>query len=268
MRRNALLAGRGISWGVLALLFALLALIVRLIAPNFFWTAFSPLFRVSDAVSAETHILFNNFGNAAELAASNETLSDQNTALTNENQALLEKVAGLATLLGTPGGQKSAGIIAGVVARPPASPYDTLVLAAGTSAGVVLGMEAFGAGGVPLGIVSSVTADFSRVTLLSAAGTHTDGWVAHATPLTIRGEGAGALVATVARSAGVAVGDVVSAPGPGMLPIGRVVRVDSDPLSPAVTLRIKPAMNPFSVTWVELRATGVAGTAFVTSTDL
>ena len=57
------------------------------------------------------------------------------------------------------------GIIAGIVARPPASPYDTLVLSAGSEEGVTLGMEAFGAGGVPLGVVSSVLANFSRVTL-------------------------------------------------------------------------------------------------------
>jgi len=31
------------------------------------------------------------------------------------------------------------------------------------------------------------------------------------------------------------------------------VRIDSDPSSPSVTLYIQPALNPFSVTWVELR---------------
>ena len=39
----------------------------------------------------------------------------------------------------------ASGILAGVVARPPESPYDTLVLAAGKNAGVTLGMEVFGA---------------------------------------------------------------------------------------------------------------------------
>ena len=72
--------------------------------------------------------------------------------------------------------------------------------------------------------------------------------------------------ASVARAANIAVGDVVSVPGPGELPVGSVVRVDSDPLSPAVTLRIMPAANLFSLAWVELRATGVVPMTLATST--
>jgi len=151
------------------------------------------------------------------------------------------------------------GVVAGVVARPPESPYDSLVLAAGSNAGVALGMEAFGLGGVPIGVVSSILADFSRVTLFSAPGMNTAGWVGRAhLPLTIVGVGAGAMNAAAARPAGIAIGDTVFAPGPGMLPIGTVVRIDSDPSSPSVTLRIQPALNLFSVSWVTVRNTGAA----------
>ena len=62
--------------------------------------------------------------------------------------------------------------------------------------------------------------------------------------------------ASIARSANVVVGDAVFAPGPGMLPFGSIVRVDNDPSSTSVILRIMPAINLFSVTWVELRDTG------------
>jgi cell shape-determining protein MreC len=118
-------------------------------------------------------------------------------------------------------------------------------------------MEAFGAGGVPLGKVTSVLSDFSRATLFSSPEMTTNGWVGSAkVPLTITGSGAGTMSASLARSADVSVGDTVSISGPGMLPVGVVVRIDSDPSSPAVTLRITPAVNPFSITWVLLRDTG------------
>ena len=85
-------------------------------------------------------------------------------ALINERNALLQnrKPFGIAWRSRN---REESGILAGVVARPPVSPYDTLVLAAGRVDGVEVGMEAFGAVGVPVGVVSSVLEDFSRVTL-------------------------------------------------------------------------------------------------------
>lgn len=260
-RRNALLSSASISWGAFALAFAVFALLARLLVPNFFWHAAAPAFRAADVIAAKSHMFLNSFSDTALLAARNERLASENAALANENQALLEKVAGLAGLVGTLGKGKNenSGILAGVVARPPESPYDTLVLSAGTSAGVTLGMEAFGAGGVPLGSVSSVTDDFSRVTLFSAPHMVTRGWVGRASiPVDIFGAGAGTMQASFSRSAHVTVGDTVFAPGPGMLPIGSVVRIDNNPSTPGATLRIMPMINLFSLSWVLLRDTGTA----------
>ncbi len=234
-----------------ALVVALLALFFRLLAPNLFWHVFTPVFRGADILAAKSHSFINGFGHTAELALENERLTNENVALTNENQALLQEVTGQGAL------QRTSGILAGIVARPPESPYDTLTLAGGSKAGITVGQEAFGPGNVPLGVVSSVLADFSRVTLFSAPGMATHGWIGQAAlPLTILGAGAGALQASLSRSAGAVVGDIIFVPGPGMLPIGSVVRIDSDPSMPGVTLRIQPTLNLFSLAWVELRTTG------------
>lgn len=267
-RRNALLSAKGVSWGMGALIFSLVVLCVRLVAPNLFWQAFSPVFFVSNTISSASQSFFAHFSDAAELSVLNDKLSAENAALATQSQELSQKMMALEALLG---GREArpAGILAGVVARPPTSPYDTLVLGSGAKDGVVRGMEAFGPGGVPVGVVSAVLDDFSRVTLFSTPGTLTNGWVGRASvPLSLVGAGAGALHATVARAAGIAVGDVVFVPGPGQLPMGSVVRMDSDPLSPSVTLRIASALNPFSLSWIELRATGITGVSFATSTPL
>ena len=129
-KRNALLSSAGVSWGALALAFALAVLLVRLLAPNFFWYAASPAFSIADDIAARTHVFLNSFSDTAALAARNEQLVRENAALANENQALVEKTASQSALLGSSDVQKPAvsGILAGVVARPPESPYDTLVL--------------------------------------------------------------------------------------------------------------------------------------------
>ncbi|KKW46067.1 MAG: hypothetical protein UY97_C0011G0035 [Parcubacteria group bacterium GW2011_GWB1_57_6] len=261
-KRNALLSSTNISWGALALVLALFLLCLRLVAPNLFWSALAPVFRLSDAVAARSHVFFSSFGNAAALALQNETLRNTNAALALQNQALLQKIDGISGLQ-----EEHTGIIAGITARPPASPYDTLVLAAGSADGVQNGMEVFAADGVPLGIISSVLEDFSRATLFSSPGMSVSGWVGRAhLPLAIKGAGAGAMNASVPRSAGIAAGDIVFAPGPGMLPIGTVVRIDSEPSSRSIILRILPAQNPFSIGWVLIRDTGTSFRAAVSST--
>ena len=274
-KRNSFFSSANLSWGIAALVFALIVLGVRVLAPNFFWKIFTPVFQISDALDARSHSFLNNFSNAAALALKNEQLANENASLADENQILSKKLADISALSpSTSTGINnskavSTGILAGVVARPPESPYDTLVLAAGLNEGVTGGMEAFGAGGVPIGIVSSVLNDFSRVTLFSAPGIDTSGWVGHTNlPITLFGTGAGTLIANVARSANITVGDVVFMPGPGMLPIGAVTRIDGDPSSPSVTLRIQPALNIFSISWVLLRDTGSGLFASATSTLL
>lgn len=251
-KRNALLSPANFSWGVFALIFAVLFLILRVVAPNFFWQILAPVFHASDAFAGGRTAFFSGFNNTAELAAQNKKLIDENNRLLNENQALVKKIESISEL-----SENSTGITIGVVARPPSSPYDTLVLSGGSNDGIKLGMEAFANGGVPIGMVSSVLEDFSRVTLFSAPRIITDGWVGSANlPITINGAGAGVINASVPRSAGIVTGDTVFVSGPGMLPVGSVVRVDGDQSSPSVILRIMPAANLFSIGWVILRDIG------------
>ncbi len=262
-RRNALLSSAKISWGGGALACVLVILLVRLAAPNVFWRAFAPVFHLANALALESHILAAGFGNSAALTLRNEQLASENAVLANENQTLSQKIASISALSGfSVPQQHTPGIVAGVLAQPPISPYDTLVLSAGKNAGVRSGMEVYGAGGVPLGVVETVLPDFARAVLFSSPGMSTRGWVGSANvPLTLVGAGGGAVSASAPRSAGIIVGDSVFVPGPGMLPIGSVVRIDGDLSSPSVTLRIMLSQNLFSATWVLVRDSGTALTA-------
>ena len=252
-RRNALLSSASVSWGGAALVVVALLLFIRLAAPDLFWTIFAPAFGASDAAALSAHRFVSGFGESASLSLENERLSEENAAYALENRALKEKLESISEL--APGAPE---IIAGVVARPPTSPYDTLILSAGSGSGVAEGMMALGNSGVPLGSVSSVWRNFSQVTLYSAPGVETQGWVGAARlPVIVRGEGGGSMSASAPRLAEIKEGDLVSIPGPGALPLGVVARVESDPLSSSATLRISPTFNLFSLTWVALKESGL-----------
>jgi cell shape-determining protein MreC len=262
-RRNALVTLTSFSWGARAVVFVFILLLVRVTFPNVFGFIAAPVLRSSSAIGEANHTFFSSFNNAVVLTAENDELNKENAALTSENAALMKKVANLTALQGASGLQQKAslGIVADVIARPPLSPYDTLVLAQGARAGIRTGMEAFGAGHVPLGVVESVSDDFSRIVLFSSSGMRTSGWIGSASvPIAVHGAGGGAFSVTLPRSAGIIVGDSVFVPGPGMLPLGVVSRIDGDPSSPAATLRITPFVNLFSIGSVELENTGI-GTA-------
>jgi cell shape-determining protein MreC len=261
VKRNALLSSANFSWGSIAVGIAVFFLLLRLLAPNIFWYIVTPAFRLSDAIAQASHHLMSGFDDTATLAIENEKLQNANNALTAANESLRQKVESITGLTAGAG-----DIIAGIIARPPQSPYDTLVLGAGSVDGVALGQEAFGEESVPLGVVTSVLEHFSRVTLFSASGISLNGWVGSShLPILIKGSGGGALSASVPRSAAITIGDAVSLSGPGSVVLGSVMRVDSDPTSPSVTLRISPAINLFSVTWVTLRDTGAGLRAALSS---
>jgi cell shape-determining protein MreC len=252
-KRNALISG-GPSWGIFVLLFAVLVVLMRFVAPNLFWPVVSPLLTLSNKVGEKSSAFFSSFSNAADLARRNEQLANENRALVNENAALLERLRGAS--FSAENSQNT--IVAGVLSRPPQSPYDSFIVSAGTTDGVTLGMEAF-SGTVPLGMVTSVFNHYARITLFSSPEMEVQGWLGETrTPVAVYGQGGGTFSAAVPRTAPVQENDRVYVPGPGMLPIGSVVRIDSDPSSPVVLLHIKPVINLFSVGWVELRDIGSA----------
>ncbi len=265
-KRNALLSPSGFSGGVLALIIIGLLVVCRFLLPGLFLTATMPFVRAGDSVSRSFGDALGGFGNRVALTVSNEHLTQQNEALAVENRTLADKIASLTALLGaTSAPAAQPAVVAPVVARPPISPYDSLVISGGTDAGISDGMEVFGTGGVPIGVVSSVTNAFARVTLFTAPGESLAAWVGTAhVPLTISGVGAGAFTAEAPRSAGFTEGETVYAPGPGALPVGTIGSLTGAAASPTVTVHIVPATNPFSIAYVVLRDAGTSLTSALT----
>lgn len=244
------------SWGSGAFVLVCSILLLRLLLPNIYFRLVSPLFAFGDRLSGSAHAFFAGFSAISQVQLRAEQLALDNEILMNENRILQTENDSLRSVLGT-GARSSGGIIASIVARPPMSPYDTLIVAAGAEDGVMANMEAFASGGVPIGVVRTVSSRYSEVILFSAWGVTTQGWIGKdRIPVELSGGGGGTFQTSLSRAAAVAEGDSVYLPGPGQLPMGRVLRIDDDVSSPSVTLRIVPFVNFFSLGTVELRATG------------
>lgn len=251
-RRNALLSSAGVLIGIALFLGALIVFMLQLFAPGILAGAAAPVWRLGNGATDAMRSLTAVFGNAPSLAKERDRLAEENLALHEENRTLTGRVTDLERLIGTTSPQGTR-IVAGVLARPPVSPYDTLIVGAGSSAGIKDGALAYGPGGVPIGKVAGVTVETARIELFSMSGRTTEGWIGEKRiPVTLTGKGAGAFEATLPRNSGVAQFDVVYVPGPGALPIGTVVKVDSNPSSPRDTVFVAPYANLFSMTWVEL----------------
>ena len=246
-------AGSRALWAFgIVFIFVLILLGIRLFLPDFFNALAAPIWQSGTSLSAGTNGLLAGFGSKTTLVSENTALAQQVQTLTNENQVLTARSQDLTKLLG---GSSATGseLLAGVLARPPEAPYDTLTIAAGTRDGIAVDALVYSAGGTPVGTIKHVETDSSQVSLFSTAGRSTDGWIgANRIPLTLTGMGAGAFSATIPQTSSVAVGDTVYVPGPGALPSGTVVRIDTDPSSPTEILHIQPLVSIFSITWVEV----------------
>jgi len=131
-----------------------------------------PFWLVRDVVVLRTHNLLALFESKVALENENRTLKDQLTsnkldlltqvALHEENEVLKEAL-----------GRKTnkPTLVARVLATPPRSPYDTLLIDAGSNEEVSRGMAVFTDGDFKVGEVTDVFAHTAVVTLYSKSGT-------------------------------------------------------------------------------------------------
>ncbi len=258
MKKSSFLRGRGVrvttpttlyaAAGVTLFLVVLLGM--RLFAPDALLALMSPLMRAGTVTTASVSSAGSVFEGKASLEQDKERYATENARLIAENAQLRARVSDLTELVGTRT-ERSTGALAGIIARPPVSPYDVLVIDAGTEEGVRSGSVVLGAGGMPIGTVASVSKQNARVLLYSSPGRETEAWAGEKrTPMTLVGQGSGAVTAYAPRDAGIAPGDGVFVSGPGALAIGTVAEVHTDPVSPKSRIIIRPLVNPFSITWV------------------
>lgn len=152
---------------------------------------------------------------ARHSSAGPEATLASTTALLADREALMKENEELKSRLGRD--PNVPRVLAGVILRPPATPYDTLVIDAGFREGLARG-DAVSAGGTTMiGVVSELYANSARVTLYSAPGEKYDALLhlsdGSTLPVAIEGQGGGSLVARVPAGTLVRAGDYALLPG-------------------------------------------------------
>lgn len=253
-RRNALVSKQTLVVGTSVSLVCLFLLGVSSFFPTLIPLAAKPGWALGATASSATRAIGSLFEDKNNVAVDRDRLQLENQVLQNENRMLRANLEDVTHLTG--GAMLPAStIVAGVLARPPLSPYDTLVVSLGTVLRAQQGALVYGPGGVPIGTVEQSEKGIARVLLYSSPGRKVDGWIgAKRFPVTLSGESAGAFTASIAHASSVVVGDVLYLPGPGALPAGTVASVESDPSSTEDILFIVPYINIFSIPWVLITA--------------
>jgi cell shape-determining protein MreC len=144
------------------------------ILPNFFYYIATPVIYGWKGASDFVAGAISGFKDKQRLDAENKELIDE-LATANERlislDSLRTQLDSLRELYGRK--EKNSEVLAAVLSAPPLSPYDTLVLDAGIRDGVSVGSIVRTVAGLPLGRVTEVFKDFSRVELFSSPGVET-----------------------------------------------------------------------------------------------
>lgn len=213
-----------------AALFVLLFLLPGPLASGLsFITA--PLFEARLVALETAAAIPQYFSERARLVAEIEGLREERAAhepLRAELAALREAHLLIRDLKDTNGER----IIADVVRTPPETPYDTLVVAAGSDVGIVPGAFVYSRQ-TAIGQVASVTPKTSLIVLFSTPGSHVPVYLWGANVFAnAEGMGGGVMRVGVPQGLEITVGDAVTLPVSGTAIFGTIDFVESVPTNP------------------------------------
>lgn len=216
-------------------------------AAGFFWRVASPVFSARDALwgGEAAHL-------RAELASAQALIADRNY-LYQENLELKIRL------------QRNAErevVLAGVVAHPPTTPYDTLIIDAGETEGIEVGNLVSAGGSLLIGEVEQVYPTTARVVLFSAPGWSHEALLYlrsnQTAPLTLEGQGAGAFIARVPVGTHASLGDAIVLPGVSGGFFAAVSAIEATEGEPFEILHLHVPVSPFALRYVEVwRGAGI-----------
>jgi len=216
---------------------------------------FRPVLVVGNSVGGK----FNNFGayfvSKSSLSSQNESLQsqlkDEETRILNYNTVLAENES-LKEIMGRMDTKKNM-VLAGILSKPNQSPYDTLVLDAGTAGGIKTGDMVFAFGNIPMGYIAEVYANSSKVVLFSNSGEKTQAIVTDKSIFfELIGRGGGNFEMVLPRDITLQKGDLVTMPGINPYTLAIVETVISDPRDPFTKALLVSPVNVQELKFVEV----------------
>ena len=249
--RNKGLYPRGIAF--LVGLFLVGAVIFSLFN-NFLIKAVSPLWRAENGFSRVLGKSVDFFHTRATLAEENANLREKITSLEVELSTLTLIRDSQASLLNLLGREAShVGITASILTHPPQSPYDLIIVDAGSRESVEVGARVALPEGPEIGTVAQVFSSFSRVKLFSTPNEKTQAILErHEVPVELVGAGGGNFKIVVPRDTQVEVGDRILSAGLTASLLAVVGEVNLEPTDSFKEVLAKGPANIFSVRFIQI----------------
>jgi cell shape-determining protein MreC len=229
---------------------------IQLLAPRFFPALASgfavPFWRTEfalDSGAAESPAALLNENESLKRQIASDAVRLETVQATEDENADLKALMGRAST--TP------YVLAAVLSRPPAAPYDELIIDIGEDHGLSTTSLVYAPGDVLVGRVSDVLSQSAKVTLLSSPGQKYDVLIgADHIPATAVGRGGGQYEADLPQAAQVSEGDVVTDPSLDDRAFGIVASVSSDPADPFETALFAPPVDIYQLRWVLIDVKG------------
>lgn len=219
-----------------------------------------PLLERRESLLSVAYVAFESVTTKESLVRENKELHEELSRLRRENfqtKILAEENKKLKTMLGRKPHEHI--LLASVLGGPSASLYDTLLIDAGSIAGVSQGSLVRVSGGVAIGTVAEVYEESSLVSLFSAYGEEFPVILGNATTthVTALGQGGGMFLISVPRALDVLEGDPIRIPSLSGELVASVEAVEKDSSGAFSKVYFRTPVNLSSVRFVEI----VGGTA-------
>lgn len=144
------------------------------------------------------------------------------------------------------------GVRASVLAKPPTTVYDTIILDVGEDRGIKKGDLVLSPSGIALGRIEGVYTSLSRARLFSSVGQTEKIMLGGNETVEARGAGGGMFFAIVPKELNVEVGSIVALEGERRLVVGTIDAVGSDSAGSLKTLVIRAGANMNNLGFVEI----------------
>lgn len=241
--------------GVVVLLVLLASIVAPLAEPASILAR--PAWTVANEIRELRHEFLNYFKSKRALIKENTAHRDRQETVEAQQitiSALKEENEELRGLLGRFGESAESLVLAAILVRPSQSPYDTVIINAGSNLGVLEGAHVFLPGDVVLGEVAKVEQNSSRVQFYSSPGIRTQVTIGEENiTATALGKGGGNFEISLPREIEVAVGETITVPGVTPFILGVIGEIEVRPADAFKKILLKTPANLQQLKWVHVQ---------------
>lgn len=231
--------------------------LLNLFFPNFLFGSFRPLgeffWKTRDFFSKTVSYPLSLISSKSQLIRERNSLESKVSELESEImvlKSLNQEELFLSNILGRRTQENS--LISRVLAKPPQSPFDILVIESGSEDGVFSGANVW-SNGILVGWVSEVYRDTSKVELFSSANREIVAEVLrNGLSFSLKGRGGGNFEVSVPTATDIAVGDIFVIPSSPSQILAKVESVEQRETDSFKKLFLSSPLNIFNLQWVEV----------------